>query len=137
MFEIYKRGQGTTARWVAAGGLGGLAAFGCYELQDYLSGYNFAAGTLPLGFIDISVSVIISAVSFAVAAVVIATILNHKRFVDYLIMSETELRKVSWPTRAELKRQTAVVIVTILLFGAVLLVADLVFAYGSSRLYGF
>ena len=59
------------------------------------------------------------------------------RFVDYLIMSEVELRKVSWPTRDELRRQTTVVIITLIFFAVVLLVADYIFALGSTRLYGF
>jgi len=55
--------------------------------------------------------------------------------VDYLIMSEIELRKVSWPTREELKRQTTVVIIALVAFSLVLWVADLIFTSGILRLY--
>jgi len=135
MFEIYKRGQGTRARAVAAIALGALAVFGCYSLQDFIGGYTEAK--LTLGFMDLSVSVLVSAVAFLVAGMLVALICNHKRLVDYLISSETELRKVSWPTRADLKQQTLIVIATIVIFSALLFVADLVFAYGSKHLYGF
>ena len=135
MFEIYKRGQGTRARSVTAIALGALAVFGCYSLQDFIGGYTEAK--VKLGFMDLSVSVLLSAVAFLVAGMLVALICNHKRLVDYLISSETELRKVSWPTRADLKQQTVIVIVTILIFSALLFVADLVFAYGSKHLYGF
>ena len=135
MFEIYKRGQGTRARWVAAIALGALAVFGCYSLQDFIGGYTEAK--VNLGFMELSVSVLVSAIGFLLAGMLIALIYNHKRFVDYLISSETELKKVSWPTRADLKRQTVIVIATIVVFSALLFVADLFFAYGSKHLYGF
>lgn len=124
MFEIYKRGQGTTARWIAAIGMGGLAAFGCYELREYISG--FRGGTT---------STVVSAVVFAAAAGLIAWLINWPKFVDYLILSGAELRKVSWPTRDELKRQTAVVIFALVAFSVMLLIADLVFGWGIRKLY--
>ena len=86
---------------------------------------------------ELSVSVLVSAVAFLAAGMLIALICNHKRLVDYLISSEAELRKVSWPTRADLKQQTVIVIATILVFSALLFAADLVFAFGSKHLYGF
>ena len=135
MFEIYKKGQGISARWIAAAALGALAVFGCYALQGLVSGYTSA--NLNLGIAQFPVSVLVSAVAFVVAGVLVALVVNHKRLVDYLISSELELRKVSWPTRAELKRQTTVVIVTIFVFSAMLLVADIIFGFASRRLYGF
>jgi len=133
--QIYKKGQGVTVRWVAVAALGALAVFGCYGLEDFVRGYTADAG-LSLGFATVQWSVLVSVCAFLGAVALIAFIVNHKRLVDYLISSETELRKVSWPTRAELKRQTVVVLVTIVIFSLVLLVADLLFAYGSGLLYG-
>lgn len=132
MFEIYKKGQGTTARWITALALGALALLGCNELEDIVSGHTEATV-----FGSISVSLLASVAAFIVAAFVIALVINNRRFVDYLVASETELRKVSWPTRVELKRQTLVVIVTLLLISAMLFVADVLFALGSKQLYGF
>ena len=124
MFEIYKRGQGTTARWIAAISMGALAAFGCYELREYISG--FRSGTT---------STLVSAVVFAVCAALIAWLINWPKLVDYLILSGAELRKVSWPTREELKRQTAVVIFTLVVFAVVLLLADFIFGLSARMLY--
>jgi len=137
MFEVYKKGQGVAARWVAAVALGALAVFGCYTLQDFLSGFTFASSSISLGFMQLSLSMLLSAVAFVVAVVLVVLILNHKRLVDYLISSEVELRKVSWPTRTELKRQTMVVIATIIFFAVMLRVADLIFVFGSRKLYGY
>jgi len=132
MFEIYKKGQGVTARWIAAGALGGLAAFGCYELEEAISAHWPTAGLL-----GIPVGVLVAAVVFIGAAVLVGMLVNLPRFVDYLIHSETELRKVSWPTKEELKRQTIVVIFTIGFFAVILLVADFIFATGSRWVYKF
>ena len=132
MLEIYKKGQGVTARWIAAGSLGALAAFGCYELEEAVSAHWPTASLL-----GVSVAVLVSALVFIGAVILVAMIVNMPRFVDYLIHSETELRKVSWPTKDELKRQTAVVIFTIVFFSVILLVADFIFATGSRFIYKF
>jgi len=135
MFEVYKKGQGSTARWIAACGLGGMALFGCYELQEALGAR--IETSVDIGVATVGVSVLISAGVFLAAAVLIGMLVNSKRLVDYLISGEVELRKVSWPTRDELKRQTTVVIITLIFFGVILLVADIAFLYGSRFLYGF
>jgi len=132
MFEIYKKGQGTIARWVAALGLGALAGFGTYELYDTLS---VSTGNLSLAGTSVPWSVLISGLVFVAAAILIAWLINLPKFVDYLIMSEIELRKVSWPTREELKRQTAVVIIALIVFSFVLWLADMVFTAGTVNLY--
>jgi preprotein translocase subunit SecE len=46
-----------------------------------------------------------------------------------------ELRKVSWPTRAELMRMTQVVIATVILFAAIIGAADLVMSIAVKQLY--
>ena len=132
MFEIYKKGQGTTARWIAAVSMGALAAFGTFELYESVSaggGYFTVAG------VEVTYSLLASLLVFLVAAVLIAWLINLPKFVDYLIMSEVELRKVSWPTREELKRQTTVVIIALGVFSAVLYLADVVFAAGILHFY--
>jgi len=134
MFEIYKKGQGNTARWIAAGSLLALAALGTYELEDSASGWSWAGGQTLL---SVPVSLVIAGMVFVICAVLTGLVVNWPRFVDYLIMSEAELRKVSWPTRGELERQTTVVIITILFFSLVLLVADVLFGFGAGRIYGF
>lgn len=136
MFEIYKRGQGVAARWMTAAVLGALAAFGSYELRGFLSGRLLDENEREYALLDaLPWSLVISAFVFVAAMIGVALAVNNRKFVDYLIASETELRKVAWPKREELKRQTLVVIVTMLLFSALLLVADLIFAAGSAKLF--
>ena len=133
MVEIYKKGQGVIARWLTFGVLTALVVYGCNELKGALDdrlGKAAAFGSITWSFL-------ITVLTFIVFESLVGMLVNNKRFVDYLIASETELRKVSWPTRQELKRQTMVVIATLLLFGAMLFVADLLFILGSSKIYGF
>ncbi|MGO8705679.1 MAG: preprotein translocase subunit SecE [Candidatus Brocadiia bacterium] len=132
MFEIYKKGQGTTARWIAAASMGALAAFGTYELYDYLSA---GGGSFHVGTVEVAYSLLVSILVVLGAAVLIFWLVNLPKFVDYLIMSEIELRKVSWPTREELKRQTMVVIIALIAFSLVLWIADLIFTTGILHLY--
>lgn len=133
MVEIYKKGQGVVARWLTFGVLTALAVFGCYELKEALAGW--IANDAAFGSVTWSFS--ISVLTFIVVELLIGLLANNRRFVDYLIASETELRKVSWPTRQELKRQTVVVIVTLFLFGVMLFAADILFSLGSKAVYGF
>ena len=46
-----------------------------------------------------------------------------------------ELRKVSWPTRDELIRMTQVVLVTVILFAAIIGLADLIMSILVKQLY--
>jgi preprotein translocase subunit SecE len=49
---------------------------------------------------------------------------NFARFADFLIAVEAEMKKVSWPTKEELKRSSFVVIIVVLLLAAVLFLFD-------------
>jgi preprotein translocase subunit SecE len=132
MFDFYKKGQGTTARLIAAVGMGALAAFGTFELYESLSAVG---GGFNVAGVEVTYSMLASVLVFLAAAALIAWLVNLPKFVDYLIMSEVELRKVSWPTREELKRQTTVVIIALVTFSLVLWVADLIFASGILHFY--
>jgi len=71
---------------------------------------------------------VIAAALFCFLALGILYVVNVPRVVDFLIATEVELRKVSWPSRPELMRQTLVVVVTVVVFAVLILVVDLIFA---------
>ena len=144
MVEIYKKSQGAVARWTAIISLGALAAFGAYELlvavTDREVGLRIDAWIvrvvgLRTGLGARGWGILISGGVFLACMALIALVTNIPRFADYLIASELELRKVSWPTKGELKRQTIVVIFTLLLFSLVLFLADALFSWGFHRIY--
>jgi preprotein translocase SecE subunit len=53
-------------------------------------------------------------------------LLNHPQRVDFLIETETELRKVAWPTRREYLGASVVVIVIVMLVALYLTGVDLI-----------
>lgn len=55
-------------------------------------------------------------------------------FVDLLIDTENELKKVSWPGAEEVRRATIVVLSGILVLGAFLSVIDMMFSFVMSEL---
>ena len=63
---------------------------------------------------------------FLLGAAGIAYLINAPGAVDFLMATEAELRKVSWPTWPDLRRQTFVVIATVAIFAALILIADLI-----------
>jgi len=125
-FEIYKKGQGNVARMVTGIGALALAGFGCVALRNYIASptwrWHFGALSLEPG-------VVIAFIIFlACAALVAWQALTGRWIVDFVILTEAELRKVSWPTRRDLYQQTVVVIVVSIMLGVMILIADLIFS---------
>ena len=56
-------------------------------------------------------------------------IYNWPRFADFLIATEAEMGKVSWSSKEELKRATAVVLLTLFLLAGFLLSVDVVWSW--------
>jgi len=67
---------------------------------------------------------------FAAAAFGIFRLVNHERFADFLIATESEMKKVSWSSRAELVGSTIVVIVTVLVMAMYIFGVDTVLMTG-------
>jgi len=115
LLQIFKPGQGTWTRGLTAAGIAILVAFGIYfvdaELQGVKAANEFVRGT---------VAVVIIAAFFALAW----WLLNKPRIVDFMIATESEMRKVNWPTKKEIKGSTMVVIIGTLLVTAILFVID-------------
>jgi len=55
---------------------------------------------------------------------VVARYLNMAKAADFLIATESEMKKVSWSSKAELIGSTMVVIVTVVLLAVFIYVAD-------------
>jgi preprotein translocase SecE subunit len=66
----------------------------------------------------------IPAVMFAALAVVAFFYMNKPVVVDFFIATESEMKKVSWSSRAELLGSTAVVLVTVFLLALFIWLAD-------------
>ena len=71
----------------------------------------------------------IPAVVFTVLGVAVFFYVNKPNVVDFLVATETEMKKVSWSSRAELVGSTAVVIVTVFALALFIYFADYILIY--------
>lgn len=120
-FSIYKPGQGKYARLATGALLALLAAYGTSSLRGALgeSGVMFRIGPQEFTYAQI-----IPIVVFALLVAAIAWGLNHRRFADFLIETETEMGRVIWPARSAVIGSAVVVIVTLVLTSVLLYGAD-------------
>jgi len=71
---------------------------------------------------------------FVLGAYGIFRLVNGQRFADFLIATESEMKKVSWSSRAELVGSTLVVIVTVIIMSAYIFGVDSLMAKGLNLL---
>ncbi len=102
--SIYKSGQGYWTRMLSAIGAGVLLA----------SGLVWAWAELEGVIVDDSTrSTVQAVVAIAIGlggGGILFWVLNKPRIVDFMIATESEMRKVNWPTQRELVGSTWVVI---------------------------
>lgn len=110
---VYKRNQGRVTRQVTFAALALIVLLGAWRLNAFLVGQS------------LTVQYAVPGVVLAVGLWVSFRVVNWPVFADFLISVEAEMNKVSWPTRSELFRSSAVVIVTIFGLAALLFGYDL------------
>ena len=109
---LYKRSQGKVIRQTTAGVIALVMVYGAYTLSMANEGGEEALHFWVPGII----AIVGGWFSFRVV--------NWPKFADFLIATEAEMRKVTWPSKQELKRGSIVVIVTIFFLSAALFVFD-------------
>jgi len=119
--EIYKKGQGKIARSCAYGLSGLLILFGAYRLHATFNvpGQGVLLDRVPL-IGSITIMKLISLVVLALGMLLLHLVLNGHKTADILIDTEQEMRKVSWPSRSEVKSATVVVIIVTFVMGLTL-----------------
>jgi preprotein translocase SecE subunit len=120
-FTIHKKGQGYWTRMgtaFAAALLLGLTAYQIYLYRAYLG-----MATRP------QLAMAIAAAFFAVGAFFAWRMMNKPSNVDFLIATDSEMKKVNWTSRKDLIGSTKVVIVFMFLIALILFVIDVVFSY--------
>jgi preprotein translocase subunit SecE len=113
----YKPTQGWYARLWTGIGLGTLLAVGVLRLYDLLKG-----ASSPLGRLGIPTLV------GTVLAWFVFRLIHYPPFADFLIATEAEMNKVSWTSKADLRRATSVVLVTVALMSVFLFGVDWVWS---------
>jgi preprotein translocase subunit SecE len=117
-FTIHKPGQGKWVRWGTVAGLGLVAAAGAYWL-GMQQGQIVAAGPIVRALVALG--------WLAVWAFFIFWFVSTPRWAEFMIMTESEMRKVSWPSRREVVNSTKVVIILTFAMGVLLWVVDIGF----------
>jgi len=112
--EIYKPGQGKYVRIGTLIGMGILMSFGMYWV-----GYQLLGSMSSLWIRAVSVLVF-----GAVWAIVALYIVNKPSWAEFMIMTESEMRKVHWPSRQVVINSTKVVIMLTLVLALVLFAVD-------------
>jgi preprotein translocase SecE subunit len=120
--QIYKNGQG---RYVRIG-----TAIAVVLVDILLAKYMYVVLDRQMGK-DFTYRMYVEygapAIFFVGLAVLAALLLNKPSFVDFLIATESEMKKVSWSGKAELLGSTAVVIGTVFLLADIIFMVDYVF----------
>ncbi len=119
--QMYKPGQGKWARGLSAAGIGIVVAFGIYWLLEELRGFVTSNAEFILGGVALVVIAGFGALAW--------WLLNKPRIVEFMIATESEMRKVNWPTRKEIIGSTWVVVLGTLLIAFTLFVVDLGFTW--------
>jgi preprotein translocase subunit SecE len=125
-FTIYKRGQGYATRMGTIAGAAILAAVTAYFLYNYLPTWLPTTWPVPL-----RTKITYCAVTGVILLVGLITfiITNRPNIVDFLIATDSEMKKVNWTTRAELIGSTKVVILFVVLICIILFAYDTFFGY--------
>lgn len=125
----YRKDEGRYARMIAFWSLALLMAFGCigglqYKIGQWMgTGDSVLVEQFPL-LGTLKTSTVIALVILVVVCLVIYSLLNRPRAADALVDTETEMRKVTWPTFGETWAGTVAVIITVVVLLLFLSVAD-------------
>ncbi len=117
-FGIYKPNQGRRVRQFTFFAIVIVAAFGCLTLANgpmVSYGKSVQLG-VPLGIWLVFCWIAFRAVNFS-------------RFADFLVSVESELEKVTWPSRREVVQATIVVLCTMFFLGLFLFLIDLLWTW--------
>ncbi len=119
-FDIYKRGQGKYTRIATFVGVMVIGVIGAWALSNKLHAYE--ATSSP--YIRFGVP----AVLVVGLGILMFWIVNRPASADFMIATESEMKKVSWSSRKEILGSTKVVIVTTFIMAGVLFGVDVLFA---------
>jgi len=117
LFTIYKRGQGYWTRMGTVFGAALIAALSCQFLYSELVLYPHHMGLIVCAAFLIA----FTAFSFY--------IMNKPYNVDFLIATDSEMKKVNWTTKEELIGSTKVVILFMFVVAIFLFTFDIIFGY--------
>src|ERR1035437_896950 len=117
-FSVYKPGQGKYVRWGTVGGAALVILLGAWWMGESV--------LKPYGMLTQAIGVM---VWIALGAVLTFWVVNRANLAEFLIMTESEMRKVTWPSRRAVITSTRVVIFMTLVLACLLWVVDVAFKF--------
>lgn len=137
----YRTDQGRMARMFAFWSLMGLLLFGCAFLYQIVfnqaEGMRPALGGIVIPIVNVSVNgaFVVAAAVFAVGAFFLGRYQSKPKVADFLIDTESELRKVHWPSWNEVLRSSLVVVGCVLFLMGFLALVDALYGRIFDRLF--
>ncbi len=113
-FSVYKPGQGKFVRWGTVAAVAILVLTGAWWLAE---GTQLQSATIELKFGAVVLWI-------ALGTLLAFWVVNKPSLAEFMIMTESEMRKVTWPTRQTVINSTKVVIYLTLLLALLLYVVD-------------
>ncbi len=125
----YKKDQGRMARMAVFWFMAVLMLYGCLSLYRELVGRvevlaNNIAGRIPVVGLDINGALLVTAAVFGCGLLLLYRYTERPRTADLLIETESELKKVTWPTVDEAFKSSIVVVLTVAFLMAFLAFSD-------------
>ena len=117
--QVYKKGQGYWTRMMTAIALGLLVVMGGVWLSDNLRGVRI--GNLEPVYLQAGAFVLVMALFGFIGYYLVGC---KPQFVDFLIATEGEMKKVNWSTRREIMGSTWVVIGLTVVVAVIISVLD-------------
>jgi preprotein translocase subunit SecE len=108
--EPYKPGKGTYARQGSFAAFVVMIVYGAYSFSQMQSDPTMKWG------VPVAVGLVATWLAYRVV--------HYPRFAEFLINTEAEIGKVSWPSWKELKASTAVVVIMVVIMGTYLFLVD-------------
>jgi preprotein translocase SecE subunit len=128
-FTLYKSGQGYWTRMGTAFGAALLGFLTAYNIYVYLPVLVHFDTTVAGQAKAKQVAMIVAAVFMAVYAFFAWRLMNKPSNVDFLVATDSEMKKVNWTSRKDLIGSTKVVIIFMFLIALFLFVIDILFSY--------
>jgi preprotein translocase SecE subunit len=119
-FHIVKRGQGYWTRMGTAGVAAMLIALISFNTYLIMAKQFAIKDNICLG-VAVGVAIVLALLSWR--------LMNKPGNVDFLIATDSEMKKVNWTSRKDLMGATKVVIIFMFLIAGILLLIDVIFGY--------
>lgn len=127
--EFYNPDAAKISRGVTASCLGSLLLYGSLSLYDFLAEGWWMTPLPNIGEalgeeFPLAPRTFLCLALIAGSGYFIYWLVNYKKYVDYLVETEAELKKVTWPSKPEVTASSIIVVVTTILLGVYIFAVD-------------